>query len=100
MDEGCLIQIAIYIGIAMAILFAIAMAVGATMACGSIYGTYKAMVCCATALKRAYGLDEDYEAGNGLKAIVILILAVLVLALFIGFSVLVAAGTGGFRYYY
>jgi hypothetical protein len=99
MDEGCLIQIAIYVAIAMAIVFAIAAAVVATIACGSVYGTYKAMVCYATALKRTYGSDEDYEAGNGMKTIVSLILVVLVLAIFVGFSALVASGTGGYRYY-
>ena len=101
MDDAAagLIYIVICLGIAIAIFFATAMAMSATMACGSIYGTYKAMVCYATALKRTYGSDEDYEAGNGLKAIIILILVVLVLAIFIGFSALVAADYGGYHYY-
>ena len=89
MDEGgCIIQLAIYLAIIVAILYAIAMAIMAIAACGSVYGTYRAMVCYVTALKRTYGSDEDYEAGAGMKVLVVFILIMLVFTVFAAFSYL------------
>ena len=83
--DGCLIRITIFIAIAVAALYAICLALAATFTIGSIYGIYKAAVCYATALKRTYGSDEDYEAGAGLKALVILLLVAAVSAIFLIF---------------
>lgn len=70
-----IIMIAIPIAIALAVLAMIALALAATAACGSVYGSFKAMVCYSTALKRTYGSDPDYEATTSLKVVVALILA-------------------------
>lgn len=83
--EDLVVTIAIFLAIAFAILAAIAAAIAAVALCGSVYGSYKALVCYGTALKRTYGEDEYYEASTRMKvlaAFALILIPVILFAVF------------------
>jgi len=72
---GIIIALAIIIPIIIAIVtvaaYAAAVILGIVLVLGVMCGTYKAILCYGTAVKRTYGHDPHYVPRGGLKALAV-----------------------------